>query len=1271
MFLFQPNHLTGLTASYLKLSFLSVDELVRIKRDLQPIAKKNAETEKAKLLSVDVMTAAPNESRRYQLITDQVTNIIDIREYDVPYHVRAAIDLQMNVGRWYAVKGRTSGMPDIKPRPDLVDQPEPVVLAYDLETTKAPLKFPDSRIDQIMMISYMINGKGFLICNREIVSQDIEDFSFTPRPEYDGPFTVFNEANEMETIRKFLDHIEEVMPNIIVTYNGDFFDWPFLEARALANKMDLNSETGFGKSGLGEYLSRPIIHMDCLAWVKRDSYLPVGSHGLKAVAKAKLHYDPHELDPEDMVRMASEQPQTLANYSVSDAVATFYLYQKYVHPFIFALCTIIPMTPDEVLRKGSGTLCETLLMVQAYHAGIIYPNKQVTPGQVFTPDGHVLENETYVGGHVEALESGVFRADIPCRFRMNPDACQTLIENVERTVAHAVTVEQGIPMDQVSNFQEVCDAIISKLSQLRDCPNRLENPVIYHLDVGAMYPNIILTNRLQPPAIVDEAVCAACDFNRPGAKCQRTLNWMWRGEIMPLTRNEVQQIERQLANEKFPPGPRAPPNAPPRYFHQLDVEERNRIQKKRMDDYCKAVYKKVHVSVTKERSSTVCERENSFYVDTVRAFRDRRYEFKGLVKQWKKKADEATTNNDPDEIKRCNAMVILYDSLQLAHKCILNSFYGYVMRRGSRWFSMEMAGIVCNMGANIITRARQLIEQVGRPLELDTDGIWCALPRTFPENYEIRTTNPKKPKVTISYAGAVLNLLVRDEFTNDQYHELVDPERLRYEVRSENTIFFEVDGPYLAMVLPASKEEGKKLKKRYAVFNFDKSLAELKGFEIKRRGELQLIKIFQSAIFEAFLKGSTLSECYTAVAEIANFWLDILFTKGADLPDVELFDLISENRSMSKKLEDYGKQKSTSISTAKRLAEFLGNDMVQSSGLSCRFVIAKKPEGVPVTERAIPLLIFQAEPQVRTHYLKKWLKTAKPDELHLRAVLDWEYYIERLGSAIMKIITIPAALQGLPNPVPRVPHPPWLHKMLLEKSGTVRQHRITDMFDRISVSGVRKRPHPDEEVSTQKKKDDDCVITDIEEIVAANKENQIQKQKQAVVTSLVSKAKQMVTKGKKGMKKARDAVIDVTKTWRDILGDPPSEDDSFKDWLNFQKQKWRYQINHRKALKKTASRPNKDDVSSTVTSIRGTTKTATSGIISYLRPHARDILDLPWQIVEYAPSGDAGIYRVWAVIGANLYQLKINVPRIFYVHQSTPRPQDVGPSMCSLTIFSS
>ena len=48
---------------------------------------------------------------------------------------------------------------------------DPVVMAYDIETTKLPLKVPDAAIDQIMMISYMIDGQGFLITNREIAGR--------------------------------------------------------------------------------------------------------------------------------------------------------------------------------------------------------------------------------------------------------------------------------------------------------------------------------------------------------------------------------------------------------------------------------------------------------------------------------------------------------------------------------------------------------------------------------------------------------------------------------------------------------------------------------------------------------------------------------------------------------------------------------------------------------------------------------------------------------------------------------------------------------------------------------------------------------------------------------------------------------------------------------------------------------------------------------------------------------------------------------------------
>ena len=81
---------------------------------------------------------------------------------------------------------------------------EPRVFAYDIECVKQPLKFPDATIDpammisyvvrsttprcdetpftpQVMMISYMVDGQGYLIINRETVSEERTRPSTTPR----------------------------------------------------------------------------------------------------------------------------------------------------------------------------------------------------------------------------------------------------------------------------------------------------------------------------------------------------------------------------------------------------------------------------------------------------------------------------------------------------------------------------------------------------------------------------------------------------------------------------------------------------------------------------------------------------------------------------------------------------------------------------------------------------------------------------------------------------------------------------------------------------------------------------------------------------------------------------------------------------------------------------------------------------------------------------------------------------------------------------------
>ena len=294
-------------------------------------------------------------------------------------------------------------------------------------------------------------------------------------------------------------------------------------------------------------------------------------------------------------------------------------------------------------------------------------------------------------------------------------------------------VENKSSVDKVTNFEEIKNQITQKLLELKENNIRNELPLIYHVDVASMYPNIMTTNRLQPDSIKAERDCASCDFNRPGKTCARKLKWAWRGEFFPSKMDEYNMIKRALQNETFPNKNKFSKKKV-LTFDELSYADQVIHIKKRLTEYSRKVYHRVKVSEIVEREAIVCQRENPFYVDTVKSFRDRRYEFKGLAKTWKGNLSkiDPSDKHARDEAKK---MIVLYDSLQLAHKVILNSFYGYVMRKGSRWYSMEMAGITCLTGATIIQMARALVERVGRPLELDTDGIWCILPKSFPETY--------------------------------------------------------------------------------------------------------------------------------------------------------------------------------------------------------------------------------------------------------------------------------------------------------------------------------------------------------------------------------------------------------------------------------------------------------------------------------------------------------------------------------------------------------
>jgi len=1243
----------------IKLSFDTTQQLMDVRREIQPLILENKKREEEAELNPTFRLS--NASTTYGRGSggngtsevddvsrmDPLTAMIDMREYDVPYTVRVCIDLNIRAGAWYTITPNPhecAGKGCLLSEQDVETKADPSFLAFDIECTKAPLKFPDANVDSIYMISYMVNTKGYLILSRSVVSQDVQDFEYTPKPNYPGPFHIYNEANEEDLIRRFCAEFQKHGPQIVVTYNGDFFDWPFLEQRCAVYGLDMKYELGIervggsnsdgsGSNQDGEYRGRCCVHMDAFSWVRRDSYLPQGSQGLKAVTKYKLGYDPVEVDPEDMVRYAIERPVHMASYSVSDAVATYYLYEKYVHMFIFSLCTIIPMGPEDVLRKGSGTLCEVLLMVQACEKDIICPNKEKEPLAKFH-DGHLLESETYIGGKVECLETGVYRSDIEYKFDLVPSAFQGLIDNVDRDLTFALEVEGGIDRSTVTNYDEIRCQIIEQLEQLRDRPKRIEKPYIYHLDVGAMYPNIILTNRLQPNAMVNDSTCAACDFNQIKNDCKRKMEWVWRGDYTPATKGEYDRAKDQLSREKI---------EGMNFYEYTEAEQAAHVAQ-RLKQYAKNAYRRTKITQEVTKVDTVCMRENDFYVNTVRDFRDKRYVLKKLTKVWGKKVKDA---KDPMSKKEAEDKALVYDSLQVAHKCILNSFYGYVMRKGARWRSMEMAGIVTKNGADLITQARILVEQIGRPLELDTDGIWCILPKSFPDNYMFKTITGGKFK--LEYPCIMLNADVHANFTNHQYQTLKDPKKRLYETRSECSIFFEVDGPYRAMILPASTEEGKLLKKRYAVFNFDGSLAELKGFELKRRGELELVKTFQLQVFERFLNGNSLKDCYASVADIANHWLDVLDTQGASLETDELVDLISENRNMSRQLEDYGKQKGTSQTTARRLGEFLGAEIIKDKGLNCKFIIAERPHGAPVTERAIPTAIWKSETAVMKHYLRKWLKSPgmEDEDFEIQNILDWEYYRERLGKSIQKIITIPAALQNIKNPVPRLPHPLWLQRTVRRLSDRHKQKSITSMFKPLSESAAK-----------TSSKIGSAGVQDIEDMMGGNETPGAGRPVVHVNRrTQTNRANERGSNGLNGTDEQEIVQLEKEEPKKTFLSK-----ETFSEWLKYSKGKSLWNFKERRKRARLEQRGSTFLTGRSKTVDEGISKKQRKGVGSmagYIRDAAQSLADSEWHLLEIRDnsssdsgptSTSSGELILWVMLGnGSLQKLNVIAPRVIHV----------------------
>lgn len=109
----------------------------------------------------------------------------------------------------------------------------------------------------------------------------------------------------------------------------------------------------------------------------------------------------------------------------------------------------------------------------------------------------------------------------------------------------------------------------------------------------------------------------------------------------------------------------------------------------------------------------------------------------------------------------------------------------------------------------------------------------------------------------------------------------------------------------------------------------------------------------------------------------------------------------------------------------------------------------------------------------------------------------------------------------------------------------------------------------------------------------------------------------------------------------------------------YQKRKWKWQLAMRAKLIGHPGKRMRDDRIQVPKGQAGT-------LGGFLRRAQQTLLSQPWQIIQVCESREPGVLKLWAMVGDELHNIRMNIPRVFYVNQRQPEINDIDkPISCT------
>lgn len=231
--------------------------------------------------------------------------------------------------------------------------------------------FPDPNHDRIISIAYVYEGR------EEVISDD----------------------DEAELIQRFFNTIRAYDPDVLVGYNMEEFDLPYLFRRAKLNNINIDRISRYDLPVIADKNIIPgRILFDVYNLVNllsKFSLLDLDEYTLSHVYYKLFDEKKIELDRDRIWEIWEKDRDVVKNYNLSDAKATDRIYRRFL-PLMLELSNLSKMYLQDLIRSYSSKIVENLIIAEGYH-------KYIIPDEEYRED-----DEGYTGGFVLTPNPGVY-----------------------------------------------------------------------------------------------------------------------------------------------------------------------------------------------------------------------------------------------------------------------------------------------------------------------------------------------------------------------------------------------------------------------------------------------------------------------------------------------------------------------------------------------------------------------------------------------------------------------------------------------------------------------------------------------------------------------------------------------------------------------------------------------------------------------------------------------------------------------------------------------